>query len=114
MGTALHLHSSQRIRSTDLVYTTSNIYTYASDCNISSKYLYRLAPSNSDYSVGALAWGRGASSSFLFASSEPKGDEISGIHRAVDVTRQKFVYTLSAKEAGDAIAVDDDGTNIHP
>ena len=64
--------------------------------------------------MGAIAWGRGVSSSFLFASSEPKGDELSGIHRVVDVKRQKFAYTLSAEEAGDAIAVDDDGAGIYP
>ena len=56
--------------------------------------------------VGAICWGREATSSFLFASSEPTdADAFTGWHRAFDLAKEQ-VFKMDASEAGDAIAID--------
>lgn len=72
--------------------------------------MFTIAPSKTDHSVGAFTWGRGQTSSFLFASSEPSDTrDPSGAHRAVDVHESRIAYNFSAREAGDAMTVDDLG-----
>lgn len=72
--------------------------------------MFAIAPAKTNHSVGAIAWGREQTSSYLFASSEPSDtSDNSGAHRAVDIHEGKISYNFSAKEAGDAMAVDDLG-----
>lgn len=97
--------------SIDLVFS-SFLYTYPPDGGPESKSSVRIAPSKTRQSVGAIVWGRGPTSSYLYASSEPELDDEkdhSGAHKAVDVEHSRIVYCLSAKEAGDATAVDEYG-----
>lgn len=62
------------------------------------------------HSVGAICWGREETSSYLFASSEPRNrQDNTGFHRAYDICSQKFAYTFSAQEAGDAMALEQSG-----
>lgn len=83
---------------------------HSSDGNSTHRKSLALTPPESGSSVGAILWGREATSHFLFASSEADdGRELTGVHRAVDVNQYKFVYTFSAEETGDAMAVDNDG-----
>jgi hypothetical protein len=69
-----------------------------------------VVPSSVQHSVGAIAWGRGASADMLFASSESQGmDDYSGFHVALDPDQGRRVYKFSAKESGDGMALDPDG-----
>jgi len=43
----------------------------------------------------------------LYVSSEPEGDSFEGVHRAFDVNRHRPLLTFSAKNAGDAMALND-------
>lgn len=62
------------------------------------------------HSVGAMVWGQGASADMLFASSEPQGmADYTGHHVAFDPDQGRRVYEFSAKESGDAMALDPDG-----
>jgi hypothetical protein len=71
-----------------------------------SQIAFLVAPANSAHSTGAIVWGREGSSQYLFASSEPSGeDDCRGFHRAFDLNQKKMAYEFDAKEAGDAIAL---------
>ena len=71
----------------------------------------RVVPLEVQHSVGAIVWGRGASADFLFASSEAQSmTDHSGYHVALDPDQGRLVYGFSAKESGDAMAVDADGS----
>jgi hypothetical protein len=57
-----------------------------------------------------MVWGQGASADMLFASSEPQGmADYTGHHVAFDPDQGRRVYEFSAKESGDAMALDPDG-----
>jgi hypothetical protein len=61
-------------------------------------------------SVGAMAWGRGSTAVYLFASSEPLNDtHLVGHHKGFDVEVQKVAFDFDASEAGDAISITQDG-----
>ncbi|KAJ2934858.1 hypothetical protein H1R20_g2278, partial [Candolleomyces eurysporus] len=64
--------------------------------------------------VGAICWGREATSNYLFASSEPTdADAFTGWHRAFDLAKeQPLGQKMDATEAGDAIAIDSLGTKL--
>lgn len=73
----------------------------------------RVAPPQVQHSVGAIVWGQGASADTLFASSESQGmDDYTGYHIAFDADQGRRVYEFNAKENGDAMALDPDGTNF--
>jgi hypothetical protein len=57
-----------------------------------------------------MAWGLQGTSTYIFASSEPPGeDEYRGFHGAFDINRLVKAYKFDAKEAGDALALDPNG-----
>ena len=88
----------------------SNLYTYSADGDPESEVSFVIAPPKANHSVGAIAWGRNQTSSYLFASSEPwNSKDHSGAHRALDIQEAKTAYNFNAKEAGDAMTVDDSG-----
>jgi hypothetical protein len=89
----------------------SNLYTYSADGDPDSETIFAIAPSKGNHSVGAITWGRDQTSAYLFASSEPPSDtgDYSGAHRALDIHEGKIAYNFSAREAGDAMTVDDSG-----
>jgi hypothetical protein len=65
------------------------------------------------HSVGTIIWGQGASADMLFASSEAQGiDDYTGYHIAFDADQGRCIYNFSAKESGDAMALDPDGTHF--
>lgn len=65
------------------------------------------------HSVGAIVWGKGASADTLFASSESQSTtDFSGHHIAFDPDQGRRIYEFSAKESGDAMALDPDGSAI--
>lgn len=65
------------------------------------------------HSVGAIVWGKGASVDTLFASSESQSTyDFSGHHVAFDPDQGRRIYEFSAKESGDAMALDADGSAI--
>ena len=73
----------------------------------------RVVPTEVLHSVGAITWGRGASADALFASSEAQSmTDHSGHHVAFDPDQGRRVYEFSAKESGDAMALDADGSAI--
>lgn len=73
----------------------------------------RIVPLEVRHSVGAIVWGRGASADTLFASSEAQGmNDHSGYHVAFDPDQGRRVYEFCAKESGDAMALDPDGSAI--
>ncbi|KAJ6581887.1 WD40-repeat-containing domain protein [Mycena capillaripes] len=63
-----------------------------------------------EHTTGAIAWGFGATSSLIFASSEPV-DKINpnGQHRAFDTEALRPLFKFDATEAGDALCVDSTG-----
>lgn len=69
--------------------------------------MFPISPPKANHLVGAIAWGRSQTSSYLFASSEPPNtaDHL-GAHRALDIHEAKTAYNFSAREAGDAMTVD--------
>jgi hypothetical protein len=73
----------------------------------------RVGPPEARQSVGALVWGKGASADTLFASSESQSTtDFSGYHVAFDPDQGRCAYEFSAKESGDAMALDPDGSAI--
>ncbi|KAH9982323.1 WD40-repeat-containing domain protein [Lactifluus volemus] len=73
----------------------------------------RVVPPNVRHSVGAIAWGQGASEDTLFASSESQGtDDYSGFHLAFDPDQGRRIYKFSASESGDGMALDPDGARL--
>jgi hypothetical protein len=73
----------------------------------------RVGPLEVQHSVGAIAWGKGASADTLFASSESQSmTDFSGYHVAFDPDQGRCTYEFSAKESGDAMALDPDGSAI--
>ena len=70
-----------------------------------------VAPLQVQHSVGAVVWGQSASANTLFASSEAQSmDDHSGYHVAFDADQGRCVYKFNAKESGDAMSLDPDGT----
>jgi hypothetical protein len=73
----------------------------------------RVVPLEVQHSVGAIVWGQGASADTLFASSEAQSiADYSGYHVAFDPDQGRRVYEFSAKESGDAMALDGSGSAI--
>ncbi len=73
----------------------------------------RVGPPEAQHSVGAIIWGQGASADTLFASSESQSTtDYSGYHVAFDPDQGRHAYEFSAKESGDAMALDPDGSAI--
>jgi hypothetical protein len=73
----------------------------------------RVGPPEAQHSVGAIVWGKGASADTLFASSESQSiTDHSGYHVAFDPDQGRRTYEFSAKESGDAMALDPDGSAI--
>jgi hypothetical protein len=73
-----------------------------------------VVPPNVRHSVGAIAWGQGASEGTLFASSESQStDDYSGFHVAFDPDQGRRIYKFSARESGDGMALDPDGWSPH-
>jgi hypothetical protein len=73
----------------------------------------RVGPPEARQSVGAFVWGKGASADTLFASSESQSaTDFSGYHVAFDPDQGRCTYEFSAKESGDAMALDPDGSAI--
>ncbi|KAF8074958.1 WD40-repeat-containing domain protein [Lyophyllum atratum] len=64
--------------------------------------------------VGAIEWGRGPTSSYLFASSESdtRNNDFNGFHKAFDVNQGTMAYEFDAKGSGDEIAVTEDGGRL--
>jgi hypothetical protein len=72
-----------------------------------------VAPPQVQHSVGAIVWGQGASANTLFASSEAQGTtDYSGYHVAFDPDQGRRSFEFSAKESGDAMALDPDGSTF--
>lgn len=75
----------------------------------------RVAPQHVQHSVGAIIWGQEASAGTLFASSEAQNtSDHSGYHVAFDPDQGRRVYEFNAKESGDAMALDPDGSAFPP
>jgi hypothetical protein len=73
----------------------------------------RVGPPEAQHSVGAIVWGKGASADSLFASSESQSTtDDSGYHVAFDPDQGRRAYEFSAKESGDAMGLDPDGSAI--
>lgn len=73
----------------------------------------RVAPPRAQHSVGAIVWGQGASADMLFASSEAQGTaDYSGYHVAFDPDQGRRSFEFNAKESGDAMALDPDGSTF--
>jgi len=90
-----------------------NLYTYSGDGDPTSKVRFAIGPPKAGHSVGAIAWGRDQTSSYLFASSEPTDTgDLTGAHRALDIHEEKIAYNFSSEEAGDAMAVDELGQRL--
>ncbi|KAJ3512716.1 hypothetical protein NLJ89_g3357 [Agrocybe chaxingu] len=67
--------------------------------------------------VGALEWGSNSTAGHLFASSESASDppetrSFSAMHKAFDVEKRSMLYQFNAKETGDALAVNPDGSKL--
>lgn len=74
-----------------------------------------VAPLQAHHSVGAIVWGQGASADTLFASSESQSTtDHTGYHIAFDADQGRPVYEFNAKESGDAMALDPDGSALSP
>ncbi|KAI9445360.1 WD40-repeat-containing domain protein [Lactarius indigo] len=73
----------------------------------------RVTPLDVQQSVGSVVWGHGASADLLFASSEAqRANDYSGFHVAFDPGQRRRAYDFSAKESGDAMALDPDGERL--
>lgn len=71
----------------------------------------RVVPLEAQHSVGAIVWGQGASADTLFASSESQSTgDYSGYHVAFDPDQGRRAYEFSAKESGDAMGLDPEGS----
>ncbi|KAJ7464613.1 WD40-repeat-containing domain protein [Mycena latifolia] len=79
-----------------------------------SSHAFRLFDNNQGGHVtGAIAWGSGASSSFIFALSEPVGEnDHHGSHIAFDVQASRRAFKFDATGAGDALCVNPTGTTV--
>ncbi|KAJ7203946.1 WD40-repeat-containing domain protein [Mycena haematopus] len=64
-----------------------------------------------DHVTGSIAWGFGATSSFILALSEPcaKNKTRDGSHHAFDAEALRTAFKFDAAEAGDALCVDPTG-----
>jgi len=72
-----------------------------------------VAPRLVRHSVGAIVWGQEASADMLFASSEAQNaTDYTGYHAAFDPDQGRRVYEFSAKESGDAMSLDPDGSAL--
>lgn len=73
----------------------------------------RVVPPTVQHSAGAIVWGQCASADTLFASSEPQNmTDYSGYHVAFDPDQGRRAYEFDAKESGDSMALDADGSTI--
>ena len=71
----------------------------------------RVAPQHAQHSVGTIVWGQEASADTLFASSEAQNmTDYSGYHAAFDPDQGRRAYEFNAKESGDGMALDPDGS----
>ncbi|KAI6013545.1 WD40-repeat-containing domain protein [Pisolithus marmoratus] len=95
------------------LFSTEDIFEDGSDFPISLKQ-FRVAPSGTNQAAGPTTWGVGSTENFLFTSSEPPApdDTVTGYHRAWDAKRQCLAFELDVNEAGDAIAVNPDGSTL--
>lgn len=74
-----------------------------------------VAPRHVRHSVGTIVWGQEASADTLFASSEAQNmTDYTGYHVAFDPDQGRRVYEFSAKESGDAMSLDPDGSAFRP
>src|SRR5712675_148601 len=73
----------------------------------------RVAPQGVQHSVGSIVWGKGASADALFASSESQNiTDFSGHHVAFDPDQGRRAYEFNAKESGDAMDLDPEGSAL--
>ncbi|KAF9477384.1 WD40 repeat-like protein [Pholiota conissans] len=74
---------------------------------------FPLYPDGAPHVVGSMAWGLEATSSHLFASSEPvEPAHLIGTHKAFDIQERKVVYQFDAAEAGDTLCVGSTGSTF--
>ena len=74
---------------------------------------FPLFPDDAPHVVGSMAWGLEATSSHLFASSEPiEPAHLVGTHKAFDIQKNKVVYQFDAAEAGDTLCVGPTGMYV--
>lgn len=68
-----------------------------------------MCSSGGEYRVGPLNWGRGPTTSYLYASIEADANK-AGSHRAFDLRgTSQTSYEFDNNEAGDEIAISYDG-----
>ena len=84
------------------------MYIYSKPSRTAVQDSFNLSGQRRKQVVGELTWGRGPTSAWLFASSEPQNG-FSGFHKAFDVGSRKVALDLDASGAGDAMAVTEDG-----
>jgi len=105
-----------RERDSLLAVTCMNgcVYIHStSHCPLEEPMELRVGPPEAQHSVGAIVWGKGASADTLFASSESQSiTDFSGHHVAFDPDQGRCTYEFSAKESGDAMALDPDGARL--
>ncbi|KAI0048349.1 WD40 repeat-like protein [Auriscalpium vulgare] len=89
------------------------VYTYTQNGYGSCTSL-PVPPAGIPHSAGAMVWGHHCTLDLLFASSEPKDPENdhTGFHRAFDLKEETVLFSMGAKEAGDAMAIDADGARL--
>ncbi|KAF9525342.1 hypothetical protein CPB83DRAFT_885634 [Crepidotus variabilis] len=69
--------------------------------------------SRTKHVVGSFGWGTGPTNGLLFASSEPpERGQFDGVHKGFDPQANTVACTLRCTEAGDALAVDNQGTML--
>jgi hypothetical protein len=101
------------VRKRSLTYMFSSVYVHQphSHCPLGDPVELRVAPPHVQHSVGAIVWGQGASADALFASSESQSTtDYTGYHAVFDADQGRRVYEFNAKESGDAMALDPDGS----
>ena len=87
------------------------VHTTLSNGQLEDPMELRVGPPEARHSVGALVWGKGVSADALFASSESQSaTDFSGYHVAFDPDQGRCIYEFGAKESGDAMALDPDGS----
>jgi hypothetical protein len=92
---------------------TIYIYTDTEKLREDDYVAFELAPRKQIHAAGAIVWGLGPTSDLLFASSEPQTNERSGYHKAFDVHTQVLAHDFDVGDAGDAMALDNEGTTNH-
>ena len=98
-----------------LTYLSSAVYVHQpsplSHYSLGDPVELRVAPQHVQHSVGTIVWGQEASADTLFASSEAQNTaDYSGYHVAFDPDQGRRAYEFGAKESGDAMALDSDGS----